>query len=178
MMTIASVLTLLTASVALGAGVMDIFTRRVPNWLTLPSAAALLLLQFLAGGAHALGAAIIAVLVAGGVFLLFFMAGGMGGGDVKLIAALAAGIGLPNTGALLMLTAIVGGIMAVMLALRHGKLRSSLANVGTIAMHHCYAGFEPHPDLHVYNPRTLRLPYAVAIAAGTLLTLALKGMQG
>jgi prepilin peptidase CpaA len=178
MLTTASALTLFTIAVALWAGVMDVYTRRVPNWLTLPAAVVLLILQFVMGGAHALGHAALAMLVAGGVFLLFFIAGGMGGGDVKLMAALSAGIGLQDTGALLMLTALAGGAMAMVLAMRHGQLRRSFANVGTLAMHHCYSGLEPHPEMHVRNPRTLRLPYAVAIAAGTLLTIFLKGIEG
>jgi prepilin peptidase CpaA len=166
-----------TAAVALGAGVMDIYTRRVSNWLTLSAFVGALVLQYSHGGAHALGYALLAALLAGGVFLVFFMAGGMGGGDVKLMAAVAAGIGLPDTGALLVLTALSGGVMAVVLAMRHGRLRNTVINVGTIAAHHCHAGLEPHPELHVYNPRTLRLPYALAIAAGVLLTLSLQGMQ-
>jgi prepilin peptidase CpaA len=166
-----------TAAVALGAGVMDVYTRRVANWLTLPALLGALVLQYCLGGVHAFALALLAAVVAGGIFLVFFMAGGMGGGDVKLIAAIAAGIGLPDTGALLVLTALSGGAMAIVLALRHGRLRNTVMNVGTIAIHHCNSGLEPHPELHVYNPRTLRLPYALAIAAGALLTLSLQGMQ-
>jgi prepilin peptidase CpaA len=158
--------------------VLDVRTRRIPNWLTLPSLLAALVLHGLSGGVHGMYLALLASVLAGGVFLVFFLAGGMGGGDVKLIAAVAAAIGFSNTGALLVFTSMCGGLMAMVVAMRNGRLRSTVVNAVSIASHHCHAGLEPHPELHVMNPRTLRLPYGVAIAMGALLTMSLEGFRG
>ena len=45
-----------------------------------------------------------------------------------------------------------------------------MGNMGTLAVHHSRSGLVPHDELHVGNRNTLRLPYAVAIAAGCVLT--------
>lgn len=163
-----------TAVVAFCAAVMDVRSRRIPNWFTLPTLAGALLLQVTIGGLHALALSFTASLLAGALFLVLFLAGGMGGGDVKLIAAIAAGIGLSNTGALLALTALCGGIIALVVIVWHGRTWHSIQNVGRIVVHHCENGLEPHPELNVRNKRNLRLPYAVAIMAGTLLTISLE----
>lgn len=163
-----------TVAVALFAAVMDVRSRRIPNWFTLPTFAGALLLQVTIGGLHALALSFVASLLAGSLFLVLFLAGGMGGGDVKLIAAIAAGIGLSNTGALLALTALCGGVMALVVIVWHGHVRQSIRNVGHIAVHHYENGLEPHPELNVRNKRNLRLPYALAITAGTLLTISLE----
>jgi prepilin peptidase CpaA len=166
-----------TAVVAFAAAVWDVQTRRIPNWLSLPALACALLLQLCCSGLHAFGTSALAALIAGGIFTAFFLSGGMGGGDVKLIAAIAAGIGLRDVGALLVFTSLVGGAMAAMLALRHGRMRQTMQNLRDLAVHHGHAGFSPHAQWHVQNPRALRLPYAVAIAAGAFLTLSLQGVQ-
>ena len=163
-----------TAAVALCAAVMDVRTRRIPNWFTLSTLAGALLLQVLGGGLHALALSFVASVLAGSLFLVLFLAGGMGGGDVKLMAAIAAGIGLSDTGALLVFTALFGGAMAILVMVWHGRVLESVRNVGTIMVHHSEHGLEPHPDLNVRNRRNLRLPYALAITAGTLLTLSLE----
>jgi prepilin peptidase CpaA len=61
--------------------------------------------------------------------------------------------------------------MALVLALARGRLQQTIVNVGAIASHHSQEGLQPHPDLNLSNLDTLRLPYALAIAGGSLLTL-------
>ena len=95
----------------------------------------------------------------------------MGAGDVKLMAAAAAMAGLENTAMLLVYTSLAGGAMAVLLAMRRGRLRQTVANVAGLMAHHGEHGLKPHEELNVRNETTLRLPYGVAIAAGCLLTL-------
>ena len=79
--------------------------------------------------------------------------------------------GLPHVAYLLALTAISGGVMAIGVALIRGQLRQTILNVGELASHHTHQGLEPHPDLNIGNAQTLRLPYALAIAGGSILTL-------
>jgi prepilin peptidase CpaA len=123
------------------------------------------------GGWMQLLSSLVAGTVCAAVFLIFYFAGGMGAGDVKLMLAVGCIAGLSNVGYLLVLTAITGGVMALTLALLRGKLKQTVMNVVALALHHTHEGLRPHPELNVSNTQTLRLPYALAIAGGTILTL-------
>lgn len=164
---------------ALIGAAFDVRTRRIPNFITFPGILLGLILHFVAGGWRELGLAALACLICGGIFLVFWLAGGMGAGDVKLMAAVGCLGGLPllNTAWLLILTALAGGVMAVALALWRGRLKETLLNTGAIAVHHRTEGLTPHPALNVSNAFTLRLPYGLAIAAGSVITLCLLVVQ-
>jgi prepilin peptidase CpaA len=156
---------------ALVASVFDVKSRRIPNFITFPSILAGLALHLALGGWRQLLTSLAAGLICGLVFLVFYIAGGMGAGDVKLITAVGCIAGMPHVAYLLVLTALSGGAMAVVLALSRGRLRQTITNVGEIAAHHSQEGLQPHPDINLSNLDTLRLPYALAIAGGSLLTL-------
>jgi len=156
---------------AIVASVFDVKSRRVPNFITGPAVLFGLLLHLTRGGWQQLLTSALAGLICGVVFLLFYLAGGMGAGDVKLIAAVGCIAGLSNIGYVMVFTALAGGVMAIGLATIRGKLKETLFNVGSIATHHSHSGLAPHPELNVLNSKTLRLPYALAIAAGCTLTL-------
>ncbi|WP_263378064.1 A24 family peptidase [Granulicella paludicola] len=152
------------------AAVFDIRSRRVPNLLTGPCFLAALGLHLALGGWHGMLNALLASLACGVVFFLFYLAGGMGAGDVKLIAVAGGFAGLSAVPILLVFTALAGGAMALALAFFRGRMRETLFNVGTIARHHLAQGLQAHPEINVRNSSQLRLPYAIAIAAGCLLT--------
>ena len=156
---------------ALVGSFFDVKSRRIPNFITFPSFLLGLCLHLALGGWRQLLSALAAGVICGLVFLVFYIAGGMGAGDVKLIMAVGCIAGLSHIAYLLVLTALCGGVMAVGLALARGKLQETFLNVGEIAAHHSHAGLQPHPDLNLSNVQTLRLPYALAIAGGSLLTL-------
>jgi prepilin peptidase CpaA len=123
------------------------------------------------GGWGQLFTALAAGIICGLVFLVFYLAGGMGAGDVKLIMAVGCIAGLSHVAYLLVLTALSGGAMAIVLAVARGRLQQTLTNVGALASHHGHEGLQPHPEINLSNSQTLRLPYALAIAGGSLLTL-------
>lgn len=160
----------LAVVVAMVAAVWDIRTRRIPNWLTLSTILAGLAMHGVVGGARDMSIALVAALVGGGIFAIFFIAGGMGGGDVKLMAAIAAIVGFQSLFQIMVLTAIMGGVFAICLALAHGRLKQTAHNIRLLLVHHRYQGLTPHPEINVTNRKTLRLPYAIAIAAGCLIT--------
>jgi prepilin peptidase CpaA len=156
---------------ALVGSVFDVKSRRIPNFITFPSILLGLAMHLALGGWRQLLSSLAAGLICGVVFLIFYIAGGMGAGDVKLITAVGCIAGLPHVAYLLVLTALCGGAMAIVLALARGRLQQTIVNVGAIASHHSQEGLQPHPDLNLSNLDTLRLPYALAIAGGSLLTL-------
>ena len=159
---------------AIVGSLFDVKSRRIPNFVTGPSLLLGLSLHLALGGWRQLLSCFAAGMICGLLFLVFYLAGGMGAGDVKLIFAVGCIAGLSNISSLLVLTAISGGVMALGLALARGRLQQTFANVGALASHHVHEGLQPHPDLNITNVQTLRLPYALAIAAGSMLTLYFK----
>ncbi len=158
---------------ALAGAAYDVIGRRIPNAFTLPAMLFGLLLHFTLGGWRQLGTAAAGGLFCGLIFLLFHLAGGMGGGDVKLITAAGCSAGLSLIAPLLILTSLAGGVMAVGVALYHRRLKQTVVNLCALALHHRTAGLAPHPELNLDNQQALRLPYALAIAAGSALSLCL-----
>jgi prepilin peptidase CpaA len=153
------------------ASLYDVRERRIPNRLTGPAIAFGLLLHLASGGWWGLGHSALAGLIAGGIFLIFFVAGGMGAGDVKLMTAVGCIAGTSPLGMIAVSTAIAGGIFALAVSTRHGQLREVLRNAAAVVGHHGRWGLRPHPELNLANPRTLRLPFALPIAAGCLVAL-------
>jgi prepilin peptidase CpaA len=151
---------------ALIGSTCDVRMRRIPNLLTGPAILAGLLLHGLLGGWFQLGSAAAAGLLGGGVFALFYLAGGMGAGDVKLMAAIGCLLGLAPLPLVLLVTAFSGAAFGLVVAVHRQQLCQTLKNVGTILAHHGQEGLTPHPELNVNNAHTLRLPFAIPIAAG------------
>ena len=152
---------------ALAGAAFDLTSRRVPNYFTFPAMLVGLLVHMALGGWRQLGAAAAGGLVCGLTFLLFHLAGGMGGGDVKLITAVGCASGLSLAGHELLWTSLAGGVMAIGFALYHGRLQQTMRNVGALAVHHGTRGLAPHEHLNLANAQALRMPYALAIAAGS-----------
>jgi prepilin peptidase CpaA len=96
--------------------------------------------------------------------------GGMGMGDVKLCAAIGAWIGPAQLGTALVITGIAGGIMALCWAMAGGFLGDLFKSTGDLIFGLKDRGLRPHPELVLNNPLTRKMPYAPAIAIGTLVS--------
>jgi prepilin peptidase CpaA len=146
----------------------DLRERRIPNYVTAPSMAAGCVLHMAFGGGRGLEDSVLAGFIAGGIFLLFFLAGGMGAGDVKLMTAVGCIAGLSPLRMIVIATAIAGGLFSLAVSSYHGRLRETLRGVVVLIRHHGSHGFEPHQELNLSNSNTIRLPFALPIAAGCL----------
>ena len=114
---------------SLTAFLLDVRTRRIPNWLTLPLAAAGLVAGFITGGLTGLGSSVAAwAVLMLPYFLLFALAGG-GAGDAKMMGAIGAWLGLKAGLVVLACVAIVGGIFGVLRILAHRERRSAFAGL-------------------------------------------------
>lgn len=120
----------------LGLAVMDAETFLLPDAFVFPGlAAGVLFASFRAGarGAElsALSAAVAAatLLVIAGVYWLARRQMGMGMGDVKLIAMMAAWLGLPETALVLFLSVIVGALYGGIIILLRRRRNSQEAGV-------------------------------------------------
>jgi prepilin peptidase CpaA len=118
-----------------------------------------------------LGEGAAGVLLCGGFFFALFLIRAMGGGDVKLMAAVSAWVGIRYGVVLLISTALAGGVLAVVFMVFYKKVGSTLRNIGMLLQFHTYFGAQPHPEINAQNPEVIRLPYGLAIAIGALYLL-------
>jgi prepilin peptidase CpaA len=89
-------------------------------------------------------------------------------GDVKLCAAIGAWIGPSQLIVALVITGLAGGVMAVCWAAARGYLGSLFAGSADLIFGLKERGLRPHAELVLSNPRAHKMPYAPAIAIGTL----------
>ena len=167
-------------SLVLGAAVFDVRYRRIPNWLTVTGVLAGLALNgFLAqaqGRSGLFVSSLLGLAIAFVVYFVLYALRAMGAGDVKLMAAVGAVVGWPNWFGIFIVTAIIGGIMALILVAARGRVKKTFWNVAFILSE--LRGGRPaylrREELDVKNPKALGLPHGAVIAVGTIFFLALS----
>jgi prepilin peptidase CpaA len=157
-----------TLTLVVGAAIVDLRHRRIPNWLVLPSLAAGIAIGLARRGAAGLGASLGGVALAALAMGVLCWLRAIGMGDLKLCAAVGALVGARQLGIALVIMAITGGAMAVVWAGRHGALKESFEGAGDLLVGLRRRGLRPHPSLALDNPQAHKMPYAPAIAIGTI----------
>jgi prepilin peptidase CpaA len=150
------------------ATIVDIYSRRIPNWLVLPFLFAGIAVATVVRGWTGLGQSMGGVTLAVAVTGTLCWLRGMGAGDLKLCAAVGAWIGPAQLGTALVATGVAGGVLALLWAAYHGSLNESLHGSGDLVREFWTKGVRPHPDLVLDNPSARTMPYAPAIAIGTI----------
>lgn len=150
----------------------DLRTRRIPNWLVLPFLAAGFAISLGTKSWDGIG---IEKSLAGAVlglvlFGILAWIGGMGMGDVKLCAAIGAWVGPRQLFLALVLTGIIGGIMAVGWAVAGGFAGELFTGTSNFIFGWSKRGVKGDSELTLSNPRARKMPYAPAIAIGTLIS--------
>lgn len=165
---------LLLSVLVIVAAAFDLRTRRIPNWLCaaglLAGFASQIALSHWTGARDAALGAGLALLI----YIPLFALRAVGGGDVKLMAAVGSLAGPSSWIAIFLVTALVGGAIAlVMIALKR-RVGRTLRNVGILVteLAHLRAPHRIEQELDVSSGQGLRLPHGCTIAAGTLLYLA------
>lgn len=148
----------------------DLRSRRIPNWLVLPFMGAGIAASVWFHGWHGMGQSAAGVALAALVLGVFSLMGGMGMGDVKLYVAIGAWIGPSQLSLAMVITALAGGLMALGWAVYGGFLGELFNGSGDLIFGLKRRGLRPHPELILANPLTRKMPYAPAIAIGTLLS--------
>lgn len=148
--------------------VSDIRWRKIPRAITTAA--------FLAGIAyHAFAGGVFWALAAGvigfGLGIVFFRLGAIGGGDVKLITALGAMLGLDDWLVAMQVAIFTAALVALAQAIHEGRLRRTLANTFTAFRWVLSSGVQPHPEINVTNTSSLRAPFGVAAAIGVLIAV-------
>lgn len=153
--------------VSLIAAVTDWRTRKVRNVLVFPVCLAGVIWQFMGDGVSGVQNAVIGAAIPLVLFPLFVLRM-LGAGDIKLLMALGAWLGLKDCGVLLVFSILFGGAMAlgIMLINRNGKERLMKL---WVYFKVCVISRKPLP----YSDFTQlgkgeALPFAIAVLGGVL----------
>lgn len=157
-----------TAAVLAVAVFTDLRSGRIPNWLVLPFLVIGIAVSGWMHGWYGVGHSLAGIGLGTFLFGIFYVLGGMGMGDVKLCAAIGAWIWPWQLFTALVFTAFAGGIMAVAWAIRGKFVGELLKGSGDLLLGK--KGKNPENKLTLSNPLARRMPYAPAIAIGTLIS--------
>lgn len=147
------------------AVVIDVRSRRIPNWLTGAIAAAGFGMAFGGGVVSPLQAAF-GLLAGLALMMPGHVIGATGAGDVKLLAAVGAVIGPEAVLRAFLYSAVAGGVFAIAVALQRGVLSATLQDASRLVTAPAAA------RAAIESPaRTNRFAYGPAIAVGTLLSV-------
>ena len=149
----------------------DVRTRHIPNTLTFGASAVAFAFFLATNGIAGLGLSLAGWGVGLALFVPFFLLGGMGAGDVKLLAAFGAWLGPADVFWVAIYGGLAGGVLAVLVALRHGYLRKALRNLGSLLWYWRAVGVTPLPELTLEHAKGPRLAYALPITIGMVAAL-------
>jgi prepilin peptidase CpaA len=145
------------------AAVIDLRTRRVPNVLTMTMASVGITAAAIGVGRIGVPAACAGCVLGAVLMLPGHVLGATGGGDVKLMGAAGALLGPALTLRAFFATVIAGGVIALVVALRRGRLRRTLNATTRLAVGATVAA-------EIEDPQAgNRFAYAPAIAIGATL---------
>ncbi len=151
------------------SSITDLTQRRIPNLLTGPTILIALLTYCFIGGLEGFLFSLRGLVFGLVVFLVPYLMGGMGAGDVKLMAAVGAVLGLGHTFIALLFIVIAGGVIALGLMLQRGICKQTLSRIFAafvfLGVHHDASLLKVDKDEYTQDG----IPYAVAITSGVCL---------
>jgi prepilin peptidase CpaA len=162
----ASIATVAFVALMGAAAAWDVTRRKIPNLLVFAGLTGGLALRAL-GGWPPLGAGLAGAGLAFVITFPLFALRGLGGGDVKLFAAVGAFMGPAGFFAALLASAIIGGALGLVLAIRRGVLLPVLLNVKDLALNAATLG-KAGERMTLETPGALTVPYGAAIALGSV----------
>lgn len=141
----------------------DVRARRVPNRLVLVMLGLACLSAIGAWSlAGSLGGFAMGLAVGLAIWLPFWFLGLLGAGDVKFFAAGAAWVGAPLAWRAALITAVLGGLMGVVILLRQRGARQTLA--GVVLQYQQASQIIASADVAAADATTRTFPYAVPMA--------------
>ncbi|PYR94793.1 MAG: hypothetical protein DMF84_03960 [Acidobacteria bacterium] len=150
------------------AVVIDLRSRRIPNWLTGSMMVAGFAVAVSGLGGVTPGQAALGILAGLLLMLPGHIIGATGAGDVKLMAAIGGFVGPWLALNAFLGTAVAGGVFAVAVAARRGRLIATIEGTGQLVTAPSAAKMEIEAPA-----RANRFAYAPAIAVGSLVAVLL-----
>ena len=168
------------------ASLCDVRTRRIPNALVLAGVAAGLMLNALGAGGLGLfnaaqpgGLGLLragaGLLVGVGLLLPLYLVRGMGAGDVKLMGMVGVFLGPLSVIDAALMTLVAGGVLAAAVAFWNGTISHAIANVRFMLIDALLSASRGESMQLAPLPQCAgTVPYALAIASGTVLHVLLQ----
>jgi len=156
------------------AAFIDLKIGKIPNLITLPMSLAGLIWHGYLNGIAGFGFSIAGLLLGIAIFIIPYIMGGMGAGDVKLLGAAGAILGVKGVTLTAVLSILIGFIYAAVLLFCHPEyfgsmLRRFWAMIKTLILTGQLIFIPPPVDR-----KQPKLKYAVPIALGSLVCVYLK----
>jgi prepilin peptidase CpaA len=164
----------IAVTAALIAAVTDIWKFKVYNALTLPLLASGILYH---GWYANLGNSLLGVLFGFGALIALHVIGGMGAGDVKLMAALGAWLGMPLTFYVFVASSLAAGAYATGLVVWTGRVGETVVNLHILWLRLAsvgrYLGSDDRVESEVRRSdrRHRIIPFGAMVAIGIVITL-------
>ncbi len=150
------------------AAISDVAWRKIPRKLMVFGFVCGIVYHLARGG---LASALAAAFLGFAGSMLLFQLGAIGGGDVKLITALGAMLGVREWASAMYVAVLAAALIGVVQILRHGALRQTAGNLKAIVCGIGHQGLQAHPYLNVRNSALLRSPFGLAAAIGTVIAV-------
>ena len=160
---------LLALTIAGIAAGIDVKSRRIPNWLTIPGFFVGLIVNQLMYGWSGLKWSLSGALAMLAILLPIVLLRGLGAGDWKLMGALGAVLGLRNVFYVFFTAILIAGVMALVQMIWQRRIVETISNMWELLRGFFVYGLKPHPEIQLGNARASHLPFGVAAAAATLI---------
>ena len=147
----------------------DVRTRTIPNLITFPALLLGIAAHAALAGTAGLASSLAGLALAGGVLLPGWLFRWMGGGDVKLMAAVGAWLAWPQAVIAVLASLVMGGAIALIVAVRRGLVRQALTGAALIG-----ASTVVRPGGLPPVTTGVRFPFALAVFAGSIIALWLR----
>jgi len=158
----------LAAMLAAVAGWTDWRSRRIPNWLTISGLCVGIAANSLAWGLRGTKDALLGAGLGLALLLPLVLIRSLGGGDWKLAGAVGAFTGPHHLISVLVFSALVACVMAVILIIWKKRVMQTLRNIahmlGAFATLHLQG-----TEVTLDNPESLKVPFGIAMAIAVIL---------
>jgi prepilin peptidase CpaA len=170
---------ILLGILALLAASYDIRYRRIPNWLVLAGIVIGFAWNLHAAGWSGLGHAAAGLGLGFALYFPLYLLRARGAGDVKLLAAVGAIVGPGNCFWVFILTALLGGVIAMIVLLLNKRVGHTFFNLSFIMsdLLRLRAPYKSSDELDVTTSKGMRLPHGAMIAVGVAAFIAMARLN-
>jgi prepilin peptidase CpaA len=149
------------------AAATDWRTRKIPNWITVPGIVAGITLRSVISGWPGAKASLEGAGLALALLLPLVLLRALGAGDWKLMGAIGAFLGPVLFLFILFGSIFASGLMSAVHMIKTKRVKETLKNIVELVRGFMVFGFQPNPNISLDNPKLLKIPFGIAVAAST-----------